>query len=305
MAAKEPLFKLLQSKTPQGPLLYAAYPKEMFSALCIFRIQRDITNMYKEPPPGLHIAADENDITKVHALVIGPPGTPYEGGFFYFLISFTPDYPIKPPKVRLVTTGGGRVRFNPNLYKNGTVCLSILGTWQGPAWSPAQTLSSLLISIQSLMNEKPYHNEPGYEKELSKGDAKRYNEVIQHENLRVAVCEMMEGTPRCPPILKSKMKKLFVKSYDSYCKMIDQNMHLSGKKMKDPFRTNEGVFDYSSVKLRLQNIKKTIDTENASRSDLEDSPGEMDEEESLKPSVTAENTKPEIEDWVEFLYGDD
>ena len=36
-------------------------------------------------------------------------------------------------------------------------------TWPGPAWSPAQTLSSLLISIQSLMNEKPYHNEPGYE----------------------------------------------------------------------------------------------------------------------------------------------
>ena len=41
-------------------------------------------------------------------------------------------------------------------------------TWPGPAWSPAQTLSSLLISIQSLMNEKPYHNEPGYERKVSK-----------------------------------------------------------------------------------------------------------------------------------------
>lgn len=37
-------------------------------------------------------------------------------------------------------------------------------TWSGPAWSPAQSLSSVLISIQSLMNEKPYHNEPGFER---------------------------------------------------------------------------------------------------------------------------------------------
>ena len=64
---------------------------------------------------------------QVHALVIGPRATPYAGGFFYFLISFTPEYPIKPPHVVLMTTGNGRVRFNPNLYGNGKVCLSILG----------------------------------------------------------------------------------------------------------------------------------------------------------------------------------
>lgn len=80
-----------------------------------------------------------------------------------------------------MTTGNNTVRFNPNLYRNGKVCLSILGyvfsierdhssilqsifsTWSGPSWSPAQCISSLLISIQSLMSEKPYHNEPGFE----------------------------------------------------------------------------------------------------------------------------------------------
>ena len=40
-------------------------------------------------------------------------------------------------------------------------------TWSGPAWSPAQSVSSVLISIQSLMNEKPYHNEPGFEQVIS------------------------------------------------------------------------------------------------------------------------------------------
>ena len=64
---------------------------------------------------------------QIHALITGPFDTPYEGGFFYYLIRCPPDYPIHPPKVKLLTTGGGRVRFNPNLYKNGKVCLSILG----------------------------------------------------------------------------------------------------------------------------------------------------------------------------------
>jgi ubiquitin-protein ligase len=60
-------------------------------------------------------------------MITGPFDTPYEGGFFYFVIRCPPDYPIRPPRVKLMTTGQGQVRFNPNLYKNGKVCLSILG----------------------------------------------------------------------------------------------------------------------------------------------------------------------------------
>lgn len=64
---------------------------------------------------------------KIHALVTGPFDTPYEGGLFQFLIRFPPNYPFAPPRVKFLTTGGGLVRFNPNLYQNGKVCLSILG----------------------------------------------------------------------------------------------------------------------------------------------------------------------------------
>ena len=66
-------------------------------------------------------------------------------------------------------------------------------TWTGPGWSPAQSLSSVLISIQSLLNETPYHNEPGFERERSPGDVKRYNDIIRHETIRVAVCDMLDG----------------------------------------------------------------------------------------------------------------
>ena len=64
-------------------------------------------------------------------MIAGPEGTPYEGGLFEFDCFMPLDYPNVPPLVHLRTTGGGRVRFNPNLYNCGKVCLSLLGTWAG------------------------------------------------------------------------------------------------------------------------------------------------------------------------------
>lgn len=60
------------------------------------------------------------------------------------------------PKVNLTTTGGGSVRFNPNLYANGKVCLSLLGTWRGNGraeeWNEkTSTLLQVFVSIQSLI----------------------------------------------------------------------------------------------------------------------------------------------------------
>ena len=122
------------------------------------------------------MACEESDVRQVKALVIGPPQTPYEYGFFEFAIRFGTDYPSKPPKVDAKTTNNGRCRFNPNIYAGGKVCLSILGTWQGEKpgeeWSSAQGLESILWSIQSLMSNTPYENEPGYENAKSESDKK-------------------------------------------------------------------------------------------------------------------------------------
>jgi ubiquitin-protein ligase len=104
----------------------------------------------------------------VSCLISGPDDTPYASGLFLFDILFPGDYPSGPPKVNLQTTGSGTVRFNPNLYNCGKVCLSLLGTWsgtQGESWSEqSSTLLQVLVSIQSLiLVEEPYFNEPGYE----------------------------------------------------------------------------------------------------------------------------------------------
>ncbi|KAJ9595540.1 hypothetical protein L9F63_013305, partial [Diploptera punctata] len=201
---------------------------------CILRIKRDMMSIYNEPPPGLFVVPDEKDMTIIHALITGSFDTPYEGGFFYFLVRCPPDYPIRPPRVKLMTTGAGTVRFNPNLYKCGKICLSILGTWTGPSWSPAQSLSSVLISIQSLLNEKPYHNEPGFERERCPGDVVRYNDIIQHETLRVAVCGMLENETclAIPEALHEIMEKTFLEFYDCYESAVKKKLHLHGQHMQ-------------------------------------------------------------------------
>ncbi|KAJ1433375.1 ubiquitin-conjugating enzyme/RWD-like protein, partial [Ochromonadaceae sp. CCMP2298] len=91
--------------------------------------------------------------------------TPYCGGCFEFDVLVPADYPSSPPKVILTTTGQGSVRFNPNLYNCGKVCLSLLGTWSGEKWDPeVSSLSQVINSILFLIFvEHPYFNEPGYQ----------------------------------------------------------------------------------------------------------------------------------------------
>ncbi|KAK7695095.1 hypothetical protein QCA50_002285 [Cerrena zonata] len=117
-------------------------------------------------PPGIWVRPHEirNDVIKI--MIAGPTGTPYAGGLFEFDCFLPVQYPHAPPKMNLCTTGGGSVRFNPNLYNCGKVCLSLLGTWAGrpdEMWSPKSTLLQVLVSIQSMiLVELPFFNEPGF-----------------------------------------------------------------------------------------------------------------------------------------------
>lgn len=262
--------------TSWDPTLSTDWDNEKASQQCILRIKRDIMSIYKEPPPGMFVVPDPQDMTKIHALITGPFDTPYEGGFFLFLFRCPPDYPIHPPRVKLITTGHNTVRFNPNFYRNGKVCLSILGTWTGPAWSPAQSISSVLISIQSLMTENPYHNEPGFEQERHPGDSKNYNECIRHETMRVAVCDMLEGKVPCPEALWSVMEKSFLEYYDFYEGVCKERLHLQGQNMQDPFGEKRGRFDYQGLLARLSATHRRIREKNVAEDDHNDDDSDSD-----------------------------
>ena len=160
---------------------------------------QEIAQIQKGSDLSIAVACQESDVRQVKALVLGPPGTPYEYGFFEFAVRFTNEYPSKPPKVDAKTTNNGRCRFNPNIYAGGKVCLSILGTWHGEKpgedWSSAQGLESVLWSIQSLMSNRPYENEPGYDVDRSEDDKKsndKYCDKIKHETIRIAVIQKLE-----------------------------------------------------------------------------------------------------------------
>jgi ubiquitin-conjugating enzyme E2 Z len=224
----------------------------------VLRIQQELQALQKEPVPFIYVNADEEDITKIAALIVGPLDTPYAGGFFHFDIRVVSEYPMKPPQVVLRTTDGGRVRFNPNLYNTGKVCLSILGTWEGPAWSSAESLSSVLLSIQSLMCPKPYHNEPGYE---TRGDAVTiadYNDYIQYETLRVAVVGMLDH-PSCLDMFPDVLERQFILWYDMYITIAeDLRKRREKTSYKDQFSSTAGVYNVTAIIESLQRIKTRI-----------------------------------------------
>ncbi|KAK4861868.1 hypothetical protein LT330_003903 [Penicillium expansum] len=165
---------------------------------CSLRLVRELRQVERSEQLAFTVRYEESNIRDIQALIIGPPGTPYELGFYEFSIKIPPDYPANPPIVKIRTTNRGRTRFGPNLYANGKVCLSILGTWhasRGEQWSPAQGLESVMLSIQSLLSSNPYTLEPGFDDNERANDTENmeiYKSKIRHENLRLAVITPLE-----------------------------------------------------------------------------------------------------------------
>lgn len=221
--------------------------------MAIKRIHSDLHGVLSLQSCGIHVYANEDDITQVDAVIEGPMDTPYQGGFFYFKVKFPSDYPLSSPKVQLQTTGGGTVRFNPNLYACGKVCLSILGTWQGPSWTAGLTLSTVLLSIQSLMCEYPMKNEPGYSNHHVQQELETYNTIIRHETLRVAafsnVKKIMNGISEIPSDLHWGIFEGFQKHVGSgyYERVCSQNRRFDGQTMADPFGENRGHFSFDCL----------------------------------------------------------
>lgn len=148
-------------------------------------IQRAQEDLMKEQ--GIWYCMDDTDITRGRALIKGPPDTPYEGCLLMFSIQFPSDYPFSPPKV-LFLTSDGRTRFHPNLYVEGKVCLSILGTFSGPSWSGTQSVSSVLLSILAILDNNPLCHEPAYASgSLLDARHRDYAEFVEHQMINLMI----------------------------------------------------------------------------------------------------------------------
>jgi len=166
----------------------------MSTAKAIRRIMKiDMKSIQKKDlnELGIHVEFKEENMLDAVAMIIGPEGSVYHNGVLFFRIVFPSNYPYSPPKVGYVSRGS--IRIHPNLYTGGAkdnylgkVCISILGTWSGPQWSSIMDISSVLLSIQSLLDNNPLDNEPGFAGKQSDNHIK-YKECVAYENFRTLI----------------------------------------------------------------------------------------------------------------------
>jgi ubiquitin-protein ligase len=191
----------------------------------IRRLLLDIKNISINPltDNGIYYIHDDEDLLKGYALIIGPDDTPYFGGFYFFEFQFPTDYPHSPPIV-LYRTNHDNIRFNPNLYTNGKVCISLLNTWKGEQWTSCQTLSTILLNLCTVLCKDSLLNEPGVS--TNHQDFINYNNVIEYKNIDIAIIKMMrkqEGVflPHFEAFYPI-MKEQFLKNKDKIISFLEQ-----------------------------------------------------------------------------------
>ena len=108
------------------------------------RINKELSDLQKDPPSNCSAGPITDDLFRWQATIMGPADSPFTGGIFFLEINFPADYPFKPPKCHFITK-----IYHPNINSSGGICLDILKE----NWSPALTVSKLLLSICSLLTD--------------------------------------------------------------------------------------------------------------------------------------------------------
>ncbi|KAI8955573.1 UBC-like protein [Xylaria longipes] len=194
----------------------------------------------------------DDNLMDFEAYVYGPDDSLYRHKLVKFHIHIPAGYPMVPPIVTLIQHSGGRV--HPNLYVEGKVCLSILGTWPGESWTPCLSIHLVLITIRSLLDNEPYRHEPGC------GNNPEYNKFVRFTTWRSLLLDHLQHEDNEPC-------KTFVKNYirahaagimgDIYH---EQNTNREVVIMFNPYSEWSFVPDYDCLIKDLRNmIKNAMD----------------------------------------------
>ncbi|XP_072122413.1 ubiquitin-conjugating enzyme E2 D4-like isoform X1 [Mobula birostris] len=151
----------------------SAEPSEWWRrrGMALRRIQKEYQDLERDPPALCSAGPVGDDYFHWQATIMGPSDSPYQGGVFFLNIHFPSDYPFKPPKVSFTTK-----IYHPNINSNGSICLDILRS----QWSPALTLSKVLLSICSLLCD-PNPDDPLVPEiaHTYKSDREKYNKLAR------------------------------------------------------------------------------------------------------------------------------
>jgi ubiquitin-conjugating enzyme E2 Z len=233
----------------------------------INRLIKDVKDIIKHPliDNGIYYIHDDEDMMKGYALIIGPTDTPYFGGYYFFELNYPLDYPHSPPKVKYCTNGN-RIRFNPNLYTCGKVCISLLNTWRGDQWTSCQSISTVLLTLCTLLCKNSLLNEPGVNK--THRDITPYDEIIQYANLDVAVCDIINKKDSVHMSFFDNfsifIKENFLKNYDKlieFAELKNNDFNNETKNFTTGLYSMTLEINYNIVIQKLKKIKNELFTE--------------------------------------------
>lgn len=225
----------------EEPTISKVIPKDT-----LIRLLRDVKTLMKNPltDNGIFYVHDDVEVLKGYAMIVGPKDTPYFGGYYLFSLNYPTDYPHSPPKVTYHTNGDG-IRFNPNLYKCGKVCISLLNTWRGEQWTSCQTISSVLLTLCTLLCKDPLLNEPGTN--TAHKDFDTYSRIIEYKNIEIAYLHMINKdervfTPQFD-VFYRYMKEYFYKNADA----IAENLEKHKNESSQPERVATGIYSMTTI----------------------------------------------------------
>ena len=216
---------------------------------------------------GIYFHYDESNIEKINIMFVGPDETPYEKGFYFFELTYPEEYPMTPPTLKYNTQGllisinkkdTVKIRFNPNLYTNGKVCISMLNTWNGPGWVPTNTASNVFVAIQALVfNENPLRNEPGFENS-TQDIIDIYTKIIEFSNIKVSLIEQYNKDLGIYEVFREIINNYIkenIKYYDEIIKRMNKNKN---ELINSPAYGMNVYLDYKELKNDYDKLRNKI-----------------------------------------------
>ncbi|KAG1715995.1 hypothetical protein ID866_1160 [Astraeus odoratus] len=238
---------------PCAPPDHAFYssPRSQPSKAFLARLTKEYRALSNSLPESIIVRAYEDRADLLRSLIIGPENTPYEDAPFVIDWMLDSNFPQSPPIAHFLSWTNGNGRVNPNLYEEGKVCLSILGTWSGDrteTWSAARSsLLQAFVSIQGLVLVKePWFCEPAYEKlrgtEEGMVNSRLYNEkafVLSRGFVRRALEIPLGG-------LQAELSWLYY-TKGKLPKVLRHSRQLVEKSRQEPSLSAEAIADHQDL----------------------------------------------------------
>ncbi|QRV85469.1 ubiquitin-conjugating enzyme [Ceratobasidium sp. AG-Ba] len=158
---------------------------EQVSPAAFRKLVKEITQLRNEPPEGIRVVTNEENMLDVTGIIAGPEGTPYAGGYFHVRFSFGDDFPAAPPRAAMLTK-----IFHPNVSRSGEICVNTLKK----DWKPTYGLGHILVTIKCLLIY------PNPESALDEESGKLLLEDWDEFCGRAKMWTSVHATPKVPPV---------------------------------------------------------------------------------------------------------